>query len=82
MRLIITTNAKKVLVWSSQRKSTLQCETSVNSHWLGLLSSKTRRGLLKRFPYGIVYQPKSDAIIIIAVMQLNRKPGYWSKRTT
>jgi len=46
------------------------------------LSPKTRRGLLKRFPYGIVYQPKSDEIIIIAVMQLNRKPGYWSKRTT
>ncbi|MGA2400389.1 MAG: type II toxin-antitoxin system RelE/ParE family toxin [Syntrophobacteraceae bacterium] len=44
------------------------------------LSQNTRRRLLKRFPYGVVYQPKSDEIIIIAVMQLNREPGYWRHR--
>lgn len=44
------------------------------------LSRNTRRRLLKRFPYGVVYQPKGDERIIIAVMQLNRKPGYWRNR--
>ncbi|MBI4331102.1 MAG: type II toxin-antitoxin system RelE/ParE family toxin [Chloroflexi bacterium] len=44
------------------------------------LSHNTRRCLLKRFPYGVVYQSKGDHIIIIAVMQLNRKPDYWRKR--
>ena len=44
------------------------------------LSANTRRCLLNRFPYGLVYQLKGDDIIIIAVMQLNRKPGYWRKR--
>ncbi|GKT10532.1 type II toxin-antitoxin system RelE/ParE family toxin [Desulforhabdus sp. TSK] len=45
-------------------------------------SKNTRRCLLKRFPYGVVYQPKDDQIIVIAVMHLNRKPNYWRRRTT
>jgi hypothetical protein len=44
------------------------------------LSRNTRRCLLNRFPYGVVYQSKGDVIIIIAVMQLSRKPDYWRKR--
>lgn len=46
------------------------------------LSQNTRRCLLRRFPYGVVYQPKGGEIIIMAIMQLNRKPDYWRKRTT
>jgi plasmid stabilization system protein ParE len=44
------------------------------------LSQNTRRCLVSRFPYGVVYQPKGDEIVIIAIMQLNRKPDYWSER--
>jgi hypothetical protein len=44
------------------------------------LSRNTRRCLLNRFPYRVVYQSKGDVIIIIAVMQLSRKPDYWRKR--
>lgn len=44
------------------------------------LSKNTRRCLTNRFPYGVIYQTKNDEIIIIAVMQLNKKPGYWKKR--
>lgn len=44
------------------------------------LSKKTRRCVLKRFPYGVVYQVRGEQIIIVAVMQLNRKPNYWSRR--
>jgi hypothetical protein len=29
----------------------------------------------------VVYQAAGDAIRIVAVMQLNRKPGYWQGRT-
>jgi len=43
-------------------------------------SNRTRRCLLKRFPYGIVYRVVGDAVVIFAVMQLNRKPGYWKER--
>jgi plasmid stabilization system protein ParE len=45
-----------------------------------VLSKNTRRCLLNRFPYGIIYQIKEKEIIIIAVMHLNRKPKYWKKR--
>ena len=44
------------------------------------LSQSTRRCLLRRFPYGVVYQYTGGEIIIIAVMQLNRKPDYWRNR--
>jgi len=44
------------------------------------LSQNTRRCLLRRFPYGVVYQYKGGEIIIVAIMQLNRKPDYWRER--
>ena len=44
------------------------------------LSLNTRRCLVNRFPYGIIYQILDNEILIIAVMQLNRKPSYWKGR--
>lgn len=44
------------------------------------LSKNTRRCLANRFPYGIIYQAIDREIFIIAVMQLNREPGYWKSR--
>ncbi len=43
-------------------------------------SKNTRRCIMNRFPYGIIYQEIKDKILIIAVMQLNREPLYWHKR--
>ncbi|NOT61059.1 MAG: type II toxin-antitoxin system RelE/ParE family toxin [Acidobacteria bacterium] len=39
-----------------------------------------RRRLLRRFPYGIVYQVEANQIVIVAVMHLHRKPNYWRSR--
>jgi plasmid stabilization system protein ParE len=41
----------------------------------------TRRCLLHRFPYGVIYLVESNAIEIAAVMHLHRRPGYWLSRT-
>ncbi|TVQ26000.1 MAG: type II toxin-antitoxin system RelE/ParE family toxin [Spirochaetaceae bacterium] len=35
---------------------------------------RTRRALLDRFPYGLLYTLKPDRIVITAVMNLRRKP--------
>jgi toxin ParE2 len=41
------------------------------------LSDEVRRCRLKRFPYGVVYTLRGDDIIIVAVMHLRRRPGYY-----
>ncbi|OHB75449.1 MAG: plasmid stabilization protein [Planctomycetes bacterium RBG_16_55_9] len=44
------------------------------------LSKNARRCLVNRFPFGVIYQIVRNDILIIAVMHLNRKPGYWQSR--
>jgi hypothetical protein len=44
------------------------------------ISTKTRRCLMNRFPYGVIFQVKSDILRIIAVTNLHRRPGYWKQR--
>jgi hypothetical protein len=44
------------------------------------VSKFCRRCLVRRFPYGIIYQNLENKIFIIAIMQLNRKPDYWKDR--
>jgi plasmid stabilization system protein ParE len=46
------------------------------------LSKNTRRCIVSRFPYGVIYQAAKDELIIIAIAQLNKKPGYWNDRIT
>lgn len=44
------------------------------------MSKNTRRCLVNRFPFGIIYQVKLDCLWIIAVADLRRRPGYWLNR--
>ena len=39
-----------------------------------------RRFRLERFPYGLVYTVEGDIALVLAVMHLHRKPGYWRER--
>ena len=39
-----------------------------------------RRCLTNRFPYGVIYSADSGRILILAVMHLHRRPGYWKTR--
>ncbi|MGA1464539.1 MAG: type II toxin-antitoxin system RelE/ParE family toxin [Balneolaceae bacterium] len=45
------------------------------------ITKTERRFLVSRFPYGIIYSIEEDQIIVLAVMNLKRKPGYWKLRT-
>jgi toxin ParE1/3/4 len=40
----------------------------------------TRRVLLKRFPYFIVYLDWENEVYIVAIAHAKRRPGYWGKR--
>lgn len=44
------------------------------------LSKRTRRCLLSRFPYGVIYQIRSDYVLIVAVANLQKEPDYWVDR--
>ncbi len=45
------------------------------------LSRRTRRCLIRRFPYAIIYQRRPGMILIVAVMHLKRHPDSWRDRT-
>jgi plasmid stabilization system protein ParE len=42
---------------------------------------RTRRTLVARFPYHVVYRLRPTEIVIVAVAHLKRRPGYWKNRS-
>ena len=42
--------------------------------------SNTRRYLLQRFPFSIVYRRRRRIVQVIAVAHNRRRPGYWKNR--
>ena len=45
-----------------------------------LMEHGIRRALVHRFPYGVLYAPEQDGVLVIAVMHLHQQPGYWQDR--
>jgi plasmid stabilization system protein ParE len=42
--------------------------------------NETRRLVLPRFPFSIIYRLEASVIEVIAVAHHKRKPGYWKSR--
>ena len=40
----------------------------------------TRRFLLRRFPYAVVYRRDGNLVRVVAVAHQRRKPAYWRRR--
>ncbi|HEY6765808.1 MAG TPA: type II toxin-antitoxin system RelE/ParE family toxin [Candidatus Sulfotelmatobacter sp.] len=47
--------------------------------WMKYLHG-TRRLVIQRFPFSVVYLDDPDIVTIIAVAHSKRKPGYWKGR--
>lgn len=41
----------------------------------------TRKVLLKKFPYFVVFLDWQDEVYVVAVAHAKRRPGYWRRRT-
>ena len=40
----------------------------------------TRRYLLRRYPFGVVYRVERTRVLIVAIAHGHRRPGYWRDR--
>ena len=67
------------LEFASEVYRTIQRIVEFPNAWQ-IIDKNIRRCLTNRFPFGIIYYKKDNSIIILAIMQLNRKPNYWNNR--
>ena len=40
----------------------------------------TRRIVLRRFPFSVVYLLEAEVVLVVAIAHHSRKPGYWRAR--
>ena len=53
--------------------------TSSSQRWPRYLHG-TRRFVLQRFPFSVIYLDEPHVVRIVAVAHAKRKPGYWRRR--
>jgi plasmid stabilization system protein ParE len=51
-----------------------------NPHACGEVEPGVRRGILRRFPYGIYYSTDDDAVVVLAVLHFSRHPDTWKRQ--
>ncbi|WP_415715489.1 type II toxin-antitoxin system RelE/ParE family toxin [Maridesulfovibrio sp.] len=45
-----------------------------------LISRRTRRIRISRFPYAVIYQVRQDCLLVVAIMHMSRNPMHWKNR--
>jgi hypothetical protein len=55
-------------------------QIKVHSEAWAEYSNRTRRYLVKKFPFGVIYQIRENEILIVAIAHSHRKPMYWKER--
>src|SRR2546428_410424 len=53
--------------------------TEAPKRWPAYLHG-TRRYLLRRFPFSLVYRQRGSVLTVVAVVHAKRRPGYWRDR--
>ena len=65
--------------FAAEIKRTLERILQYANAWTPL-SKRTRRCRTNKFPYGLIYQVRSDSILIVAVQNLHKHPDSWKSR--
>ena len=49
-----------------------------------VIEDGVRRFMVQRFPYGLYYTlvDEGEVVLVVAVMHMRRRPGYWRHRLT
>jgi plasmid stabilization system protein ParE len=45
-----------------------------------VVSDNIRRALLQTFPYAVYFRETNEALLVVAVLHLRRRPGLWRVR--
>jgi hypothetical protein len=45
-----------------------------------IFSQRTRRCIVRRFPYGVLYQVRADCVLFVALLHMKRSPKSWQER--
>ncbi len=53
-----------------------------NPRQFALSPHATRRALLRRFPYLVIFREQADASYVVAVFHTSRDPKIWQRRTS
>jgi plasmid stabilization system protein ParE len=53
----------------------------INPNLFPVVEGNSRRCLLQTFPFSIIFEIKSDVLVITAVMHHRRDPGGWKHRS-
>ena len=67
------------LDFAAEIHAAIQRAVAIPEAW-AKLSGDVRRVLVNRFPYGVLYEPMENNLLVLAVMHLRREPGYWMTR--
>lgn len=65
--------------FAAEVRSALDRIASFPEAW-PIFSRRTRRCMISRFPYGILYRPKPEGILVLAIMHLAHSPTRWRDR--
>lgn len=65
--------------FAAEVKNTFDRIKSFPEAWQ-LISTRSRRCITNRFPYGVLYQVTQEFILVSAIMHLKRDPKKWQER--
>ncbi len=45
-----------------------------------LISPNIRKCIVNKFPFAVLYYRGNELLLVVAIMHMKRKPGYWQNR--